>query len=147
LARTGPRWLHFLLGLIFGTIVSLATLFVAGPLIPVQVPPATASNFFFAAAGVNATFLVATAVTISATLRRQPGKRRRAIVILFMAQLSVVFVGLVAAGLGILIFNPSVPFDSSVFRSLVNLVLSTWVIGFVLLVAGIWSTAVIQSEA
>ncbi len=146
MSRKGSRWFHFLLGLIFGIIVSLATLFVAGPFVPVQVPPETASNFFFAAAGVNATFLVATSVTISATLRRQPGKRRRAIVILFMAQLAVVFVGLVASGLGILIFNPSVSFDSSVFKSLVNLVLSTWVIGFVLLVAGIWSTAVIQDE-
>ncbi len=63
-----------------------------------------------------------------------------------MAQLAVVFVGLVASVLGILIFNPSVSFDSAVFRSLVNLVLSMWVIGFVLLVAGIWSTAVIQDE-
>jgi len=82
--------------LIFGIIVSLATLFVAGPLVPAHIPPETASNFFFAATGVNATFLVATAVTISATLRRQPGKRRRAIVVLFMAQLAAVFVGLVA---------------------------------------------------
>ncbi len=66
--------------------------------------------------------------------------------VLFMAQLAVVFVGLVAAGLGILIFNPAVPFNASIFRSLVNLVLSTWVIGFVLLVAGIWSTAFSQDE-
>ncbi len=66
--------------------------------------------------------------------------------VLFMAQLAVVFVELVAAGLGILIFNPEVPFNASTFRSLVNLVLSTWVIGFVLLVAGTWSTAFIQDE-
>jgi hypothetical protein len=135
-----------LFGFIFGIVVSLLTLFVAGPMVPAQVPPETASNFFFAAAGVNATFLVATAVTVSATLRRHPGKRRRVIMVLFMTQLAAVFVGLVAAGLGILIFNSSVPFDSSMFRSLVNLVLSTWVIGFVLLVAAIWSTAFMQDE-
>ncbi|MGZ7167436.1 MAG: hypothetical protein ACXVIP_03380 [Halobacteriota archaeon] len=143
----GSRWLRFLLGLTFGIIVSLLTLFVAGPAVPAQVPSETASNFFFAASGINATLLVATAVTISAALRRYPGTSRRAIMTLFMAQLAVVFVGMVAAGIGILIFNPTATFDSSLFRSLVNLVLSTWVIGFVLLVAGIWSTAFIEDEA
>jgi hypothetical protein len=61
--------------------------------------------------------------------------------LLFIVQLSVVFVGLVTAGIGILVFNPSVPLNASLFSTMFELVLATWVIGFVLLVAGIWATS------
>ncbi len=122
------------------------TLAVASTIIPAQVPSETASNFFFSASGVNATLLVAMAVTISLVLRKYNGRSRRAIMALFIAELTVVFVGMVAAGLGILIFNPSTPFDPSTFRSLLNLVLATWVIGFVLLVAGIWATSFYDAD-
>jgi len=46
--------------------------------------------------------------------------------------------GTIASGLGILSFNPEIPFDSSKFRLLVDLVFTTWLIGFMLLIAGIW---------
>jgi len=55
-----------------------------------------------------------------------------------MAQLIVVFLGLVVSGVGILVFNTAVPFDYDSFVDFVNLVFTTWVVGFVLLIAGIW---------
>jgi hypothetical protein len=66
--------------------------------------------------------------------------------LLFIVQLTVVFVGMVTAGIGILAFNPSGLFDASLFRTMVDLVLGTWVIGFVLLVAGIWATSFDESQ-
>lgn len=81
-------------------------------LVPDTVPPSTASDFFFAASGVNATLLVAIAVTISSIVRgrwRGPTSWRTA---LFIAPLSVVFVGMIAGGLGILLFHADVPFEA-----------------------------------
>jgi hypothetical protein len=63
---------------------------------------------------------------------------RRGRMVFFMAQLIVVFIGLIVSGLGILIFNPAASFDYDLFVTFVNLVFTTWVIGFVLLIAGIW---------
>jgi len=56
----------------------------------------------------------------------------------FIAQLTIVFVGAIASCLGILSFNPAIPFDDGKFLFLVDLVFTTWVVGFVLLIAGIW---------
>ncbi len=134
------RLTPFLVGTVIGIAVGLVTSFVIGALVPKEVPSETASNFFFAASGVNATLLVAIAVTIATILTRTPPKERRLRMLFFVAQLTVVFIGTIAAGLGILLFNGSTPFDSSTFLSLVNLVFTTWVIGFVLLIAGIWTT-------
>jgi hypothetical protein len=55
-----------------------------------------------------------------------------------MAQLIVVFFGLVVSGIGILVFNTAVPFDYDRFMDFVNLVFTTCVVGFVLLIEGIW---------
>jgi hypothetical protein len=52
--------------------------------------------------------------------------------------LIIVFIGLIVSGMGILIFNPSETFDRSTFVFMVNLTFTTWVIGFVLLISGIW---------
>ena len=98
--------------------------------------------FFFAASGVNATLLVAIAVTITAILGKTPANERKWRTMFFIAQLTIVFVGTIASGLGILTFNPEVPFDSSKFTLLVDLVFTTWVIGFMLLIAGIWISVV-----
>jgi hypothetical protein len=106
-------------------------------LVPAYVPPETASNFFLAASGVNATLLVAIAITISSIVRRGSETSRGPRMILFVAQLSVVFVGMIASGFGILLFNPATPFDSASFMTLARLTFVTWVIGFQLLVVGI----------
>ncbi len=106
-------------------------------LVPAQVPPETASSFFLAASGVNATILVAIAVTVSSIVRRGSDRSRRPRMALFTAQLSIVFVGMIASGFGILLFNPATPFDSGAFMTLARLVFVTWVIGFQLLVVGI----------
>jgi hypothetical protein len=140
-SRLSSKWLRFLAGSLFGVVVSMATLLLARALVPESVPTETASSFFFAASAVNATLLVAIAVTISVLTRKYSGHVRRAIMLLFIVQLSVVFVGLVTAGIGILVFNPSVPLNASLFSTMFELVLATWVIGFVLLVAGIWATS------
>jgi hypothetical protein len=136
------RWLgkkgRFIFGFAMGTILGVVTLLVIEQSIPRAVPSETASNFFFAASGVNATLLVAIAVTISSILGKSPMKEKRWRTLFFIGQLTIVFVGTVASGLGILSFNPSIPFDEARFRLLVDLVFTTWVIGFVLLIAGIW---------
>ncbi len=106
-------------------------------LVPPQVPPETASNFFLAASGVNATILVAIAVTISSIVRKGSEESRARRMTLFIAQLSVVFLGMIASGFGILLFNVETPFDSPAFVALARLVFVTWVIGFQLLVVGI----------
>jgi hypothetical protein len=144
-AIRSSRWLRFLAGCAFGTIIGVGTLVMARTITPSTVPSETASNFFFSASAVNATLLVAISVTISVLLRRYAGKVRRAIMALFIVQLTIVFVGMVAAGIGILVFNPGTPFDAVLFKDMLNLVLGTWVIGFVLLVAGIWATTYDES--
>lgn len=106
-------------------------------LVPAQVPPETASNFFLAASGVNATLLVAISITISSIVRRGSERLRLPRMALFVTQLSVVFVGMIAAGFGILLFNVATPFDSGTFMLLTRLTFVTWVIGFQLLVVGI----------
>lgn len=93
-------------------------------LVPAQVPPETASNFFLAASGVNATLLVAIAITISSIVR-EGGTSRRPRMALFVTRLSIVFLGMIASGFGILLFNVSTPFDSSTFVTLARLVLVT----------------------
>jgi hypothetical protein len=145
-SRLSSKWLRFLAGSAFGIVISVATLLMARAVVPDSVPAETASNFFFAASAVNATLLVAIAVTISVLIRKYSGHIRRAIMLLFIVQLTVVFVGMVTAGIGILAFNPSGLFDASLFRTMVDLVLGTWVIGFVLLVAGIWATSFDESQ-
>jgi hypothetical protein len=118
---------------VFGGILCTAVVL----LVPAQVPPETASEFFLAASGVNATLLVAIAITISSIVRRGSETSRQPRMVLFVAQLSIVFVGMIASGFGILLFNPSTPFDSGTFMALARLVFVTWVIGFQLLVVGI----------
>jgi hypothetical protein len=129
---------RFLMGFVFGLALGALTLLAIGALIPDQINPETASNFFFASTAVNATLLVAMAVTISSILSRTPGQDRKTRMLFFMAQLIVVFLGLVVSGVGILVFNTAVPFDYDSFVDFVNLVFTTWVVGFVLLIAGIW---------
>lgn len=106
-------------------------------LVPDTVPPSTASDFFLAASGVNATILVAIAVTISSIVRTRWGGPVGWRMALFIAQLSIVFIGMIAGGLGILLFNSAVPFDSVKFHFLADLVFLTWVLGFMLLAIGI----------
>ncbi len=106
-------------------------------LVPAQVPPDTASNFFLAASGVNATLLVAIAITISSIVRKGSESSRRPRMVLFVTQLSIVFVGMIASGFGIFLFNSSVAFNSGSFMALARLVFVTWVIGFQLLVVDI----------
>ena len=104
-------------------------------LVPSQVPPETASNFFLAASGVNATLLVAIAITSIVRKGSQTSLRPR--MTLFVTQLSIGFVGMIASGFGILLFNVATPFDSPAFVGLERLVFVTRVIGFQLLVVGI----------
>ena len=113
----GRAGLWFVFGGVLCTVVVL--------LVPTHVPPETASNFFLAASGVNATLLVAIAITISSIVRRGSETSRRLRMILFVTQLSIVFVGMIASGFGILLFNPSTPFDSGSFVDLARLVFVT----------------------
>lgn len=106
-------------------------------LVPATVPPSSAADFFLAASGVNATILVAIAVTISSIVRTRWGGAMMWRTTLFIAQLSIVFIGMIAGGLGILLFNPDVPFDSVKFRFLADLVFLTWILGFMLLAIGV----------
>ncbi len=137
---------RFLLGFAFGLALGITTLLIIGSLIPNRIDEATASSFFLAATGVNATLLVAIAVTISAILNRTPDRYRKSRMLFFIVQLIVVFIGLVISGVGILAFNPEAPLNLNELITLVNLVFTTWVIGFVLLIAGIW-TLILPSEA
>jgi hypothetical protein len=107
-------------------------------LIPSDIVPETASNFFFAATGVNATLMVAMSITISTILERSPGQNRKPRMLLLVTELTVVFFGLIVSGVGILIFNSATPFDYVRFLDFVYIVFTTWVIGFVLLISGIW---------
>ncbi len=118
---------------IVGTIASAIVV----NLVPDTVPPSSAADFFLAASGVNATILVAIAVTISSIVRTRWGGPTRWRMALFVAQLSIVFIGMIAGGLGILLFNSAVPFDSVKFRFLADLVFLTWILGFMLLAIGI----------
>ena len=131
------------LWLVFGGV--LCTVVVV--LVPTQVPPETASSFFLAASGVNATLLVAIAITISSIVRKAPPASLRPRMVLFVVQLSVVFLGMIASGFGILLFNPSTPFDSPTFMDLARLVFVTWVIGFQLLVVGIQVSTIPEASA
>ncbi len=110
-------------------------------LVPATVPVGNASDFFLAASGVNATILVAIAVTISSIVRTRWGGATMWRAALFIAQLSIVFVGMIAGGLGILLFNADVPFDSAEFRFLADLVFLTWILGFMLLAIGVQASA------
>ncbi len=127
-----PRYQTFA-WFIVGTVASAVVV----NLVPATVPPSTASDFFLAASGVNATLLVAIAVTISSIVRTRWGGTTAWRTALFIAQLSIVFVGMIAGGLGILLFNADVPFDSAKFQFLVDLVFLTWILGFMLLAIGI----------
>ena len=129
---------RFLIGFFFGLGVGVITLLIIGALIPQDINPETASNFFFASTAVNATLLVAMAITISSILDRTPNRGREGRTLFLVTQLVVVFLGLVVSGIGILIFNPANAFDHSLFADFVNIVFTTWVVGFVLLIAGIW---------
>jgi hypothetical protein len=129
---------RFLFGFLFGLGIGAVTLLVIGTLIPEDINPETASNFFFASTAVNATLLVAMAITISSILDRTPERARGSRMLFLVAQLVVVFLGLVVSGIGILIFNPANAFDNNLFVEFVNIVFTTWVVGFVLLIAGIW---------
>jgi|WetSurMetagenome_2_1015567.scaffolds.fasta_scaffold34312_4 hypothetical protein len=129
---------RFLLGFAFGVSLGVVTLFAIMELIPSEINPETASSFFFAATGVNATLLVAISVTISSILTRTPEKQRKTRTLFFMAQLVVVFIGMIISGVGILVFNPAVPLDYQRFVDYVDIVFTSWVVGFVLLIAGIW---------
>ena len=135
----GRAGLWFVFGGVLCTIVVL--------LVPAQVPPETASNFFLAASGVNATLLVAIAITISSIVRRGSERLRLPRMALFVAQLSIVFVGMIAAGFGILLFNVAAPFDSGTFVLLARLTFVTWVVGFQLLVVGILVSTMPESPA
>ena len=131
---------RYVLGTVLGISVGLLTMFMIGRIVPIQVSPATASNFFFAAAGVNATLLVAISVTIpSILLKQRPGHRRTMREVFLTAQLMVVFLGLVTAGMGILYFDPTLPFNAEEFKEFVYLVFGTWVVSFALLISGIWA--------
>jgi hypothetical protein len=138
---------RFLFGFIFGLCIGAITLVILAPLIPNEISSATASNFFFAGTGVNATLLVAIAVTIPSILSRTADPNRRPRMLFLTAQLMVVFLGLVVSGVGILVFDPAVPIDYAEFHNFVNIVFTTWVIGFVLLVAGIWVTSSPEVES
>jgi hypothetical protein len=129
---------RFILGFIFGVSLGVVTLLIMGALIPRQVSPVTASNFFFAATGVNATLLVAISVTIPTILSKTPDLNRRSRMLFLMAQLMVVFLGLVVSGIGVLVFDPTVPVNYDEFLNFVNITFTTWVVSFVLLVSGIW---------
>ncbi len=48
---------------------------------------------------------------------------------------------MIAGGLGILLFNPDVPFDNAKFQFLADLVFLTWILGFRLLAIGIAASA------
>ena len=85
----------------------------------------------------NATILVAIAVTISSIVRSRWGGATVWRMALFIAQLSVVFLGMIAGGLGILLFNSEIPFDGAKFHFLADLVFLTWILGFMLLAIGI----------
>jgi hypothetical protein len=130
---------RFALGLIIGIILAGLTLFMIGKIVPSHVSPATASNFFFASAGVNATLLVAISVTIPTILKQTPGHRRTRSEIFLTAELMVVFFGLVTSGIGILYFDPALPLDIEEFQEFVYLVFGTWVVSFALIISGIWA--------
>jgi Na+/proline symporter len=123
-----------------GIVVGIITWIVIQNLIPSQIDSNAAENFFFAAAGINATFLVTIAVTISSILNRTPEQSRKVRMQYSLVQLSIVFIGMIISGLGILHFNPQIPFDHSKFIFMANLVFMTWIIGFILLGVGIWES-------
>jgi hypothetical protein len=58
----------------------------------------------------------------------------------------IIFIGLLVSGVGILIFDPSLPMNYEEFHNFVNIIFTTWVISFVLLVSGIWVSAVPEPE-
>ncbi len=94
----------------------------------------------------NATLLVAIAVTISSIVRSRWGGPTMWRTALFIAQLSVVFVGMIAGGLGILLFNADAPFDSAKSHFLVDPVFLTWILGFIRLAIGIEVSALPPPE-
>ncbi len=130
--RRRPR-LQTFAWFIMGTVASAIVV----NLVPATVPSSSAADFFLAASGVNATILVAIAVTISSIVRTRWGGTTTWRTALFIAQLSIVFLGMIAGGLGILLFNADVPFDSVKFQFLADLVFLTWILGFMLLAIGV----------
>ena len=137
--RRFHTWIWFVAGGVGSTIVV--------NLVPNSVPPTTASDFFLAASGVNVTILVAISVTISSIVRQLSDRSIPGRMALFVAQLSVVFIGMIASGLGILIFNPAVPLDPGTFRILTGLILVTWILGFMLLVIGVEPSVFPRTDA
>jgi hypothetical protein len=130
---------RYIFGLILGLVLAAATMLIIGRLVPSEVSPSTASNFFFAAAGVNATLLVAISVTVPTIMAKIPGHKRRNRGLLLTAELVLVFFGLVVSGLGILFFDPSKSLDIEEFQEFVYLVFATWVMSFTLIILGIWT--------
>jgi hypothetical protein len=137
---------RYMFGIGLGVILGIATMVIIGRLVPGEVSPATASNFFFASAGVNATLLVAISVTVPTIMAKIPGHKRRRRGLLLTAQLILVFFGLVVSGLGILYFDPSKPLDIEEFQEFVYLVFGTWVTSFVLLILGVWTAIPIGEQ-
>jgi hypothetical protein len=137
---------RYIFGMLLGLVLAVATMLTIGRLVPEDVSPGTASNFFFASAGVNATLLVAISVTIPTIMAKIPGHKRRMRGLLLTAQLILVFFGLVVSGLGILYFDPSKPLDIEEFQEFVYLVFGTWVTSFVLLILGIWTAIPIGEQ-
>ncbi len=116
-------------------------------LIPAQVLPETALSFLLAVSGANATILVAIATTISSIVRRGSDTSRRPRMVLLVNRLFMVFIGMLAAGFGILLFSPSRPVDSGRFMLLARLAFVTWIIGFQLLVVGTQASTFPDSPA
>jgi hypothetical protein len=141
------RRTRFLFGFILGLGIGAITLMVIGPLIPSQISSVTAQNFFFAATGVNSTMLVAIAVTIPSILSRTAEMTRRPRMLFLSGQLMIIFIGLLVSGVGILVFDPSLPLNYEEFHNFVNIIFTTWVISFVLLVSGIWVSALPEPES
>ena len=134
------KHLRFLKGLLFGASLGLTTLLVMGAFIPHQISPVAATNFFLAATGVNATLLVAVSVTIPTILSKTPELNRRSRMAFLMVQLMVVFLGLYVSGIGIQVFDPTMPVNYGEFVVFVNVTFITWVISFILLASGIWES-------
>jgi uncharacterized membrane protein len=131
-ARLFRRAKWGILGFVVGVLSSLAVAFLTWAALPAQISGAAASTFFATSTGVSATILVAMAVSSISILRRvrEEPRTRRVFLISLLAEMIIIFVGMVRSAIAVLVYNPTTPFNQGDVVYAILFVVLTWMTGF-----------------
>ena len=124
-----------LLGLTSALSLAIALLLFA--VTPRSIYADAAAQFYVSAIAVNSSFLVAVALGFSSLYKDIPRVSRRTWLTIFIFDLLVLFVGMMATALGLLNFVKLVPVESPWISGLEIYIYFSWVFGFLLFIAAL----------